>query len=931
MVETCEPVTAADVVLDSASSEALSEKGFVTDASSAIHLGTNNNNNDHAQERNGPTKTFVWTTDAGILPLAVATEQASRPQAVGFDAVFGAPFESACASQADDVIWADDFFAGVSKPLGAPPEAHYLAEACLRSAAEIAKLHVSAALACGFNGAISTDLVLSPLHPAIAEGAVASVAFEQPGPQDGAAASSSGPHVYYAAPPLSSSWSTSITGFHFDARAFLRAHGEMLAFTEMMKALDQWILNENSTLLACGDADNTPTSPEDFLHRKFFLRPQPVPYFTGLYEGAGGLLSEFSRKELSANALVAEILNLLSRNLPRATEKDGDGDAASLGGDGAEQLQDTNDRSIKGASATIIDTERAAVVAALTNVPGAAALADVKEQIAKKQHEVVDARREVVEAEKALENCNPYEDDEIKLRRVVSWKKGAMDMLTQQVSELQEQEKVATEKVSAARRRLELQARNRTATSAPAPRKAFSLLSDFLLFHEPISEADKAAVLADASGDSQAPSRSASKDSSTIVPDSYLAKAVGDDVNAIGGGDSSSVDSLQDDHRRAKFVRQRAFVRQGVFNRVPFVVRLLPGGEALRDPKSFLDGIMNGAVVVPSSATYSRSMGGARQPSKRGPQSLPKHAVEISFSRKAPQRALLSACINQTTLAADAPEQGKVYKPLWSHCVAPTFLNDAALGGDGLEVEPVEHWLILRSSGGSLRFQVGLCENGMFYGVNCNAQSFLSYAHNPMEVSDLLLESEALQCLGLLPGCLQANLLMRELLQSSSSDETKRCDGSSFEPHGGPGREASSIAPSSSKRKNDDTGISPLPLLAMLQAALYYDVKMWPVSFSSRAWGGMASPVLLHCILKKLQLLSPEHSYEREHFQLLLETLRKVPNDSGSSLQTHVDLLKRMELSILHSTPKRMKQVTAEDLRYAIDTYETMDLCGATK
>eukprot|EP00392_Amoebophrya_sp_AT5.2_P009721 g9749.t1 len=125
-----------------------------------------------------------------------------------------------------------------------------------------------------------------------------------------------------------------------------------------------------------------------------------------------------------------------------------------------------------------------------------------------------------------------------------------------------------------------------------------------------------------------------------------------------------------------------------------------------------------------------------------------------------------------------------------------------------------------------------------------------------------------------------------------------------------------------------------MPVLALLQAALYYDVKQFPVLWP----GSLSTPDALSKILRKLLRLCPEHSYEKDFFLCLLETAfpkvaKTVDNccfftGSCSSYtgDDHLDLLKRIQLSLLHSTPEPRGApggvVSDAELARAIDAHE---------
>ncbi|CAD7940870.1 unnamed protein product [Amoebophrya sp. A120] len=634
-------------------------------------------------------------------------------------------------------------------------------------------------------------------------------------------------------------WDERITGFRFDVRAFLRSHGA-LSFQEMVtgKVLDQFLLKANEHLWQAQQEDE-----DQFLNSKYFVKPTSVAslcsstpdhglspsLFPGLFVGPGGVFSLFTRKELAVNALVAEILNLLARNPPKALIE---GERAAIAATEAER---------QAGPVVLLERQLAELQQLIGQEAELQQLIGQKQDrdVARLQQEVRREREKLAEMEE-----NPFgpNSDPDKQMHVVAWKQDALSQVQAELDKLKEQELALLHQIDDVAEKMKMAAGTTDEGGALASESAdendaqhlppFSFQSDFRLFHTYACDAG-----------------SSSQDTPTA------------DLPANLGG---------------------------ALNRKEFSIYLLRAGEKITDPRGFLEGIMSGAAAL-----YSRSDASVN---------VPKHSMEISFSRKAPQAELL--CVSPS--APDAEEQGKIYYPLWRRCSTNTeVVNDPVLFGDDAVFDVPDHWLALRATNGPLRFQVGFSESGLFHGANTAANFFLGLRHNALEVSDLLLKEEALQCLSLLSACLLSTLVF----QNAPSLRAGR-----------------SVQPSTPRAAT--LGMARLPILPLLQAALYYDVKMYPVCFGAAAEKENDThslpPFLLEVILWKLRELSPEHSYEEDHFQLLLETAYpKVLKSTGQNRESHLDRLKRMQLSFLHSVPKTNKHLSASKLRRAIDIYES--------
>eukprot|EP00392_Amoebophrya_sp_AT5.2_P009722 g9750.t1 len=175
-------------------------------------------------------------------------------------------------------------------------------------------------------------------------------------------------------------------------------------------------------------------------------------------------------------------------------------------------------------------------------------------------------------------------------------------------------------------------------------------------------------------------------------------------------------------------VEHEPFYRRArLWNAKEFCIRLLPGGERITSPKAFLEGIASGAAALYTCSggdggdhdhVQSRTMDRQRS---YGHQSVPKHNLEVSFSRKARQDRLLVLCSGDR----EAEEEGKVYYPVWESgpqaVVSDAVLNVNPEGSfQQTLVEVPDHYLVIRASNGPLQFHVAFSECGRFHGVNCS-------------------------------------------------------------------------------------------------------------------------------------------------------------------------------------------------------------------
>eukprot|EP00434_Breviolum_minutum_P030611 symbB.v1.2.027071.t1/scaffold2752.1/size71575/4 len=300
-----------------------------------------------------------------------------------------------------------------------------------------------------------------------------------------------------------------------------------------------------------------------------------------------------------------------------------------------------------------------------------------------------------------------------------------------------------------------------------------------------------------------------------------------------------------------------------------FAIRLAETGQLLYSLWDFIDAMQHGLV--------DRTRGSY----------VPKHALEVAFVRSAADHLLL--CTQD--------EKGFVHLP------APRTVST----GLSLEALWPLHGLALRLEGQTFPFSLHLTAADQrplqFRGMGLHAISYQT-PWNPLEYGDVLWASEAQDTLLFLP----LLMVLSELV---------------LDPHLSLGPfEPLSRHSSHSAGMQSDTR---LPLasasLAVLQAALFHDVKMWPVALPppARARYDFA----LRYLKLACQKVEEEHSSGRsprlpgaealrpEIVTRSLEALEKVPDDGDGSGGTpargvlntacsgFADRVKRMELSAL--------------------------------
>jgi len=297
-----------------------------------------------------------------------------------------------------------------------------------------------------------------------------------------------------------------------------------------------------------------------------------------------------------------------------------------------------------------------------------------------------------------------------------------------------------------------------------------------------------------------------------------------------------------------------------------FGVRLTMKGQIVYTVKDFVQAMQTGQ--------HDRLAGGYVQ----------KHALEAAFVRHVADSLLLC------TREGDKPEAAEVYTHLPTAAIAGCGIADPSTGRE-LKTPRPNHAFLLRMEGQTFAFSVGLgAWSGDvlgFVGLGARALTYTT-PWNPLEYGDVLWAQEAQESLSILPVITTlANLVADPALGLGPFPPSQRS------------REVPLVI----------TG------LALLQTALFNDLKMWPVALpeSARLRWDYALRTLRHVLARR-----PEDDLSDMDVGLVrnevvprcLEVLPKVASDDGHSFATgngacggFIDRLKRMEMSALSQTP----------------------------
>eukprot|EP00930_Biecheleria_cincta_P039682 TRINITY_DN27257_c0_g2_i1.p1 TRINITY_DN27257_c0_g2~~TRINITY_DN27257_c0_g2_i1.p1 ORF type:complete len:766 (-),score=184.68 TRINITY_DN27257_c0_g2_i1:73-2370(-) len=318
-----------------------------------------------------------------------------------------------------------------------------------------------------------------------------------------------------------------------------------------------------------------------------------------------------------------------------------------------------------------------------------------------------------------------------------------------------------------------------------------------------------------------------------------------------------------------------------------FGVRLAEGGSLCYTLRDFVEAMQSGYM--------NRAQGGM----------VPKHSLEFAFVRSAADSLLLCS-----------PAEKGSYLHLPAPATVGTGLLDAASSGELQALRP-QHAAVLRMEGQTFPFSVVFGTLGAmplgFYGLGVHALTF-NTPWNNLEYADVLWAREAQEAITHIP--------LIAVLSSLVSDSRIALGPFAPVPEG---QSAPSRLPGAAAG------------LALLQAALFNDVKMWPVSLPHQArarWDCAlrALKVVLAVVREEVHKSSgprlPGVDDVRDGtLARCLEALCKVPDDGtgsggtpamggalGSACGGCADRLKRMELSLLESFPLRGAQAVKKQL-----------------
>lgn len=297
-----------------------------------------------------------------------------------------------------------------------------------------------------------------------------------------------------------------------------------------------------------------------------------------------------------------------------------------------------------------------------------------------------------------------------------------------------------------------------------------------------------------------------------------------------------------------------------------FGVRLTTRGQVNFTVKDFIQAMLTGQ--------HDRLAGGYVQ----------KHALEAAFVRHVADPLLLC------TRKGDRPEAAEVYTHLPSAAITGCGITDPKSGCE-LRTPRPNHAFLLRMEGQTFAFSVCLCASSGgalgFVGLGARALTY-STPWNPLEYGDVLWAQEAQETLSILPVVVTlANLVADPVINLGPFPPARGCP------------EVPLVV----------TG------LALLQTALFNDLKMWPVALpeSARLRWDYALRALRHTLGHRAEddLSQIDVGLVRnEVVPRCLEVLPKVPNDDGLSYATgggasggFIDRLKRMEMSALTQAP----------------------------
>lgn len=307
-----------------------------------------------------------------------------------------------------------------------------------------------------------------------------------------------------------------------------------------------------------------------------------------------------------------------------------------------------------------------------------------------------------------------------------------------------------------------------------------------------------------------------------------------------------------------------------------FAVRLAENGQLLYTLWEFVDAMQHG-IVDRTRGSY-----------------VPKHVLEMAFVRCAADNLLLcSAC-----------------KGSYIHLPAPATVSTGLTGRSGRVPLPM-HGLALRLEGQSFPFSLSLAPTGSrlaFSGLGLCALMYHT-PWNPLEYSDVLWASEA-----------QDSLMLAPLIMAVSD--------LAMDPQLPIGPFAPVVGHGDAMQHSMG--------LALLQALLFHDVKMWPVSLAPQLRSRLEFALrALKVVLGQKEEENHSHSprlpgvdeIRDEALARCLEALQKVPDDGdgggGTPVQRSVlseacggfaDRIKRMELSMLTCLPLQSSQAFRQTL-----------------
>ncbi len=242
-------------------------------------------------------------------------------------------------------------------------------------------------------------------------------------------------------------WDSDVTGFSFDADAYIdwlaNTHGKT-TLLELVK--EQYLIEffnqqpEYAGGLVSLKADGV-NGDDSFKNGYFLPNPRALAGFPNLFAGACGVLLP-AKKNLMVNAVVAAILNRLTKSVPEE----------------------------------LVEYEKKAKVQALKENAGLVEVEDeFTSDIKRLRKEISVAMQEVHKAEADLAKVDPYTQDEEPFRRVVAWKESSHEMLVKELDEVMVKRQKA--QVQSADKKKEGQEMGLNMT-----KKKFDFMTDFELF-----------------------------------------------------------------------------------------------------------------------------------------------------------------------------------------------------------------------------------------------------------------------------------------------------------------------------------------------------------------------------------------------------------------------------------------------------------------